>query len=220
VVPKPAEGQKGGLFDFGGGYIGEDEEDEGPAKRGGGSSEDGEGGQKTSGYLAMGSGMSGFGSGGGVGGYSDGGEAELPDRSRELVQATVDLLSIEVDTLAQKLVPRLEQYLQAFTQAKYGVSGVGPRGEITLLEEGKEALYRDLEGEDLDLVDASLRFTLAEFVLRRYRIPLLVDDPFTDLDPKRRKLLAQMLGYFARATQVVVFSQNEDIPGHALELEG
>lgn len=204
-------------FDFGGGLIGDDDEDDDDPKGGGG--RPGGSGQQASGYLAMGSGLSGFGGGGGIGSYGGGGDGLPPDRSRELVQATTDLLSVEVDKLATKLAPRLGQYLEAFTAGALKRAEIGPRGEVRVLSEaGEGQAFTELEGDTLDAVDAALRFTLAELVLRRYRMPLLVEEPFTNLDPKRRKLLTQMLGYFGRATQVIVLSEQTDLPGRALEL--
>ena len=205
------------MFDYGGGYIGDDEEDDEVSpkstKTNGGSDD----GASTAGYLAMGSGMSGFG-GGGIGGYSDGGAA-APDRSRELVQAAVDQLSVTVDDLGTRLVPRLGQYLEAFTAKTVKKAKLGPRGEVTVMpEQGEPIAYPDLGPDLLDTVDLALRFALAECVLRKFRIPVFVDDPLWAQDDKRRRLFGQMLGYFGRASQVVVLSGQSDLQGSPLDL--
>lgn len=219
VVP-PGASADTSMFDFGGGLIGGDDDDDEP-KRGGG---DDDGGASASGpgLHASGFGGMGGGSGGLGGGYGSGGEgAEVPDRSREMVQSTVDLLTTEVDALAESLGPRLGQYLQAFTDGAYTKSELGPRGALGLLgeTEADATLYRDLEGDAADQVDVALRFALAEAILRRYRFPLLVDDPFCNLDARRRGLYLQMLGYFAKATQVIVATSESDVPGKALKLD-
>jgi uncharacterized protein YhaN len=136
-----------------------------------------------------------------------------------LLQAIVDQLSVGVDDLATRLVPRLGQYLEAFTAKAYTRATLGPRGEVSVHPaEGEPVAYTDLSEDVVDTVDLALRFALAECVLRKFRMPVLIDDPMTELDPKRRKLLAQMLTYFGRASQVVVLSGQDDLQGTPLEL--
>lgn len=218
VVPATPPSAEQGMFDYGGGYIGDDEEDDEAPKKQGDDDADPDGSARTAGYLAMGSGMSGFGGGGGIGGYSDGGAASA-DRSRELVQAAVDQLSVSVDDLGTRLVPRLGQYLEAFTAKAIKKAKLGPRGEVTVLpEEGEPIAYPDLGPDLLDTVDLALRFALAECVLRKFRIPVFVDDPLWAQDDKRRRLFGQMLGYFGRASQVVVMSGQSDLQGSRLDI--
>ena len=206
------------MFDFGGAYIGGDDEDDEPNKprrSKGGGSDDGAG-ASGAGLWAAGSGGRGMSGIGGVPGYGDGDYAP-PDRSCALVGAAVDLLSVEVDVLAERLVPRLAQYLEAFTEGRYAAAVMGPRGEIALCPpDGDPVPYPDLPADVGDVVDVALRFALAESVLRRYRFPILIDDPFCDLGPRRRHLFGQMLAYFAQGTQLVVATSQEDLPGNRL----
>ncbi len=157
---------------------------------------------------------------GGYGGYGeDSGGAMAADRSRDLFHVAIDLLSIEVDDLAQRIGVRLGQYLTAFTDKTYREARFGARGELTVIDpEGEEVRYGELTDETLDMVDSALRFTLIEACLTQVRIPVLFDDPFKSFPPKKRKLLGQMLGYLANTTQVVVLTEQDDIGGHELRI--
>ncbi|MBK6683164.1 MAG: hypothetical protein IPG45_01720 [Deltaproteobacteria bacterium] len=209
------------LFDFGGGNIGgaDDDEEEGYGGGygpGGGGSDGEKQAPREDGYLmAGGFGPSGY---GGAGGYGED-DGPAPDRSRDLVQAAVDLLQLDVDTLATSLSPRLSQYLAAFTEKKWRGASFGARGELSVFEanEGPKVAYVDLQGEELDLVDVALRFSLVEAILRKVRVPLLIDDPFAELPGKRRRLFTQMVGYLASATQVLAATELEDLSGNELK---
>lgn len=209
------------LFDFGGGNIGGDDEEEDGYGSGYGGGGAGGGNDKQApreeGFLMAG-GLGGGGYGG-VGAYGDDGDGPAPDRSRDLVQAAVDVLQVDVDTLAASLAPRLAQYLAALTDKKHRGATFGPRGELSVYDgaDGEKTLYVDLEGDELDMVDTALRLGLVEAVLRKVRVPLLLDDPFFDLPGKRRRLFVQMIGYLASATQIVAASEAEDLTGNELK---
>jgi hypothetical protein len=161
--------------------------------------------------------------GGGAGGYGgygdDSGAAPAADRSRDLFQIARDLLSVEVDDLAQRITQRLGQYLVAFTDKHYRSCSFGPRGELTVSPaEGEPVPYVSLTGEALDMVDSALRFTLIEACLKEVRVPVVFDDPFTKFPPKKRLLLAQMLSYLGNTTQTFVLTGQADINGHEVTL--
>ncbi len=232
VLPPTKEAAS--LFDFGGGNIGHDDEDDegrgyssgysgGSAKKPGN-----DGGSSTSGshdgegYFAAssfpGSGGSGIAGGYGGGGGDDDGDMLAPDRSRDLMQAAVDLLQVDVDGLGLKIEKRLSQYLEAFTDGKFKKPEFGPRGEVSLIARGKEEsiAYVSLEGADLDLVDSALRFTLIEACLVKVRVPILIDDPYGAFPTKKRMLLSQMIGYLGKATQIVMLTDKADVTGNPL----
>ncbi len=210
--PAPKNVPGAGLFDFGGGVIGEDDdEDDAYGSKGGG------GGQSLAAedqieYLLMGGGSGGW---GGASGYD---EPAAPDRSRDLFEAAAELTQLDPERLGAQVSARLGQYLLAFTDGRYDKVELGPRGEVTVLprKSGDPVAYVALEGEILDLVDAAIRFTLVEHVVRKVRVPVLMNDPFGNFPPKRRTLLAQMLGYLGAATQVLVVTERSDLSGHQL----
>ena len=223
--PPKVDSRARALFDFDGGHLGgddDDEEEDGYGSgygSGGAKGEGGDGGSQAGGYFAVGLGGSGYGGFGGGGGYGDDGGYPAADRSRDLVQAAVDILQQNVDDLGRTIEKRLGQYLVAFTDGAFTRAEFGPRGEVRVrpADDGELVDYPSLEGETLDLVDAALRFCLVEAIVRERRIPVLFDDPFTSFTPKKRKLLAQMLAYLGGATQVVVSTSKDDITGHHLD---
>jgi hypothetical protein len=220
VAPKPvAAPGAAALFDYGGGDIGGNDDDD-EQGYGGGYGSGGGGGEKLAPHepFLEASGLGGGSGFRGAGGYGED-AAPPPDRSRDLVQAGVDLLQMDVDGLAQVLGPRIGQYLTALTDKKYRGAKFGPRGEVEVFEDpaGPKTGYMELEGEVLDLVDVSLRFALVEAILRKVRVPLLIDDPFTHLPGKNRRLFTQMIGYLGSATQLVIGTELEDLTGHDLK---
>jgi uncharacterized protein YhaN len=171
--------------------------------------------------LAIGGGIGGGGIGGsGIGGYSGGeGEPQIDaDRSRDLMQAAVDILSMQVDDLANALKPRLAQYLTAFTDGQFQPASFGPRGELTLAQSGQSnpIAYVALSPEQVDGVDAALRFALVEAIVSRFKIPLVIDDPFLAFPTKKRMILSQVLTYLGNATQIVLLTEKQDVTGNIL----
>ena len=196
---------------YGSGYGGR-----GPSRPGGGGG--------ASGMMAIGfGGPPGALGGGGLGGYGgygdDSGPLLTPDRSRDLFQVARDVLSIEVDDLAQKINKRLCQYLVAFTDKVYRECSFGPRGELSVMSsEGDPVPYAELPPSVIDMVDSALRFTLIEACLTQVRVPILFDDPFARFAPKKRMLLGQMLGYLGNNTQVIVLTDQADIQGNQITI--
>ncbi|MGF1508347.1 MAG: ATP-binding protein [Myxococcota bacterium] len=178
--------------------------------------------------LCMASGGFDGGYGGGMGiqaGYGGGGggngQAMLePDRSRELMQAGIDLMQTTLETFTPDFQRRFNQFLSALTDQRYVDSEFGPRGEVRVMDRDQKVTpYAKLQGEILDLVDVAIRFSLAEAVVSRVRIPVVVDDPFEAFPKRRRKLFVQMLQYMSKLTQVIVLTRTEDITeGHQIHL--
>ena len=213
------------LFDFEGGALTEDDEEDGYGTGyGSPSSSPGEPDSKLRsagpcGWWAAsaGGGSGGFGDGTGAPSGGDGG-SEPRDRSRELVESARAVLQVPVGTLAAKLQVRMGQYLAALTERRYARVQFSPRGAIRVGPKGSGALerYIDLTPDVVDEVDAAIRFCLAEAILRERHVPILVDDPFIELDARRRKLLGQMIQYLGRATQVFVVTPGDGIEGHPI----
>ena len=228
VAPVEANREEEGWFDYGGGIIGSDDEEEeegygsGYGRSEGSTPSSGRGrGSSTApaGMYAVGQGGGGGGLGGYEhGGYSDDGGGQYPDRSRDLMQAAVDILQMEIDELGRNVASRMGQYLAAFTDGTFVQPEFGPRGEVAVRpKEGDPIAYVSLPDDQVDLVDSAIRFCLVEAIVARHRLPVLFDDPFTGFPPKRRKLFSQMLAYLGANTQLLVMTPSEDIEGDRLE---
>ena len=238
--PPPSPRKDAGPFDFSGGYLTIDDEDEGyestesgydsgygPGRdgsgNGGGATSAGAANQSPS-WLCVGGGW-GYGSqppaGRHYGGPGGGDDPPLaPDRSRDLVVAATDLLQVQTDVLDELLAQRLGQYLMAFTDKRLRRAQFGPRGEVLLAgKTGDFVAYPDLEDDLVDLADASIKMALVEMVIRQFRIPVLLDDPFVDFPKARRTLVGQMLAYLSSATQVIIATPVQDLQGHVVTLD-
>ena len=215
------------LFDFEGRILGEEDEEEGYGSGyGTARTSTGEPGSELRSPASPQEGWLAVSSEGGAGNFGDGGGppprgaswVDPADRSRELIESARDVLQLPVEKLAAKIETRMGQYLSALTRRRYNRVKITPRGAVQVGLRGSADLerYCDLSRQTLDEVDAAVRFCLAEAVLRQYHVPMLIDDPFLKLDAHRRKLLAQMLQYLGRATQIVVLTPFKGIEGHSL----
>ncbi|MBK8014252.1 MAG: hypothetical protein IPK13_23250 [Deltaproteobacteria bacterium] len=156
----------------------------------------------------------------GVGGYGSGGfgaaAATGPaNRSVDLMQSGVDMTQKDEDALAEALGPRLNAYVSAFSDGRWTSVSFAARGALHLRTPGDDALtdYLSLEREDLDLVDAALRLSLLDLCVQSVVAPVIVDDPFEDLDAEKRMTFVQALAELGRATQVIVCTGRDDIAG-------
>lgn len=195
----------------------------GPGFFGVSSGSQGEGLSAASG-MGPGGGYGGFGgvsNYGGLGGPGGGDGSGLPpDRSRDLMQAGADLVQMDIEGLIGALKPRLVQYLAALSDQRVPDCSFGPRGELTVhMADGRERPYMQLGGEGLDLVDLALRFSLVEAITARTKIPLIVEDWAREFPERRRKLFLQMLQHLSKLTQVIVCTDQADVPGHQVGLD-
>ena len=158
----------------------------------------------------------------GGGGYGGAGASDSSDRSRALIRTGVDVLQTTIESLADGLSERMGQYVSALTDEVYEKAIVGPHGNVSFStrSEMTTVAYTELGAPLVDLVDAAIRLTLMEASVADTPAPILIDDPFTHFDGRRRAMFRQMLGYLASATQIVVLSSASDIEGHALTLRG
>jgi hypothetical protein len=234
VPPRPPTREAEQLFDFGGGNIGSDDDEEGygsgygtgsgrPSGGNPGSGSGASSGYDGEGLLAAPSlgGRGGIGSGGGTGSIdsydlSGSGNLLAPDRSRDLFQTAVDLLQLPVDDLAARIQKRVGQYLLVFTDEAFDSAIFGPRGEMAVTPKGggEPVGFMEIASDKIDLVDAALRFSLVEACVAKFKIPLLFDDPFLSFEAQKRVLLSQMLSYLAKMTQVFLLTERDDVAGN------
>jgi uncharacterized protein YhaN len=83
---------------------------------------------------------------------------------------------------------------------------------------GEVIPFMQLPPEHIDLVDSALRFSLIESCVAKFKIPVLIDDPYLSFDNKKRMLLSQMLGYIGSVTQVILLSEKQDVTGNPIQI--
>ena len=164
-----------------------------------------------------GGGSSGFGSGGH---FPYGGGGASRSRSELLIEAATDLVGTELDVLTSQSQPRAERFLQALTSRRFTQFRILNGGRVSVLGEPGEMSYDELEGADLDQVDAALRFALLEAVLRVRRAPVIIEEPLASLPPGRRAIVRRLYAHLASLTQLLVLTPAQDLDGHVVQVEG
>lgn len=114
----------------------------------------------------------------------------------------------------QGLTDAISKHFNDLTAGRY--TGVQLNGTAPALVNGTAALPTDLLSQGtLGSLALATRLALAELYLKDDSGFLVMDDPFTDMDPARRTAAAKALGHFARERQVLLFTCQ---PMHAKEL--
>ena len=148
------------------------------------------------------------------GGGEDGGPPP-EDGSAALGAALADVVHRPTQALAQALLPRLSQYLKAFTGGAFTGAEVGPSGEIRVKADGASGSspIGGVEPSMARAVEAAVHLAWLEAALTRVAMPVLVDDPFIGLNASARKLIGQAFKYMGDRTQVIIFTSESDMPG-------
>lgn len=155
------------------------------------------------------------------GGAADsyGGEGPAPtDGTAALGAALADVVHRPIEVLGPALIPRLAQYLRAFTGGAFVGAEVGPGGELRLRPaeaEGTSPLSA-VDPVHQRAVEAAIHLAWLEAAVSRVAVPVLVDDPFVGLPPPVRKLIGKALGYVGERAQVIVLTPEADLAGHVL----
>jgi hypothetical protein len=170
------------------------------------------------GWFAIGSSGSylGGGLGGGLSSLHLGGTSPVPlapDRSRDLVGAVADYLGADRQALLTELEPRIILALKALVDPNVDGLAFGAQGEIRVRIAGEiEARpWMGFEPDRLDALDTTLKLCLAEHCIRRQPVPMLVERPVAPAE--RREAIDRWLAALARASQVLIFSDESDFPG-------
>lgn len=104
---------------------------------------------------------------------------------------------------------------EALTNGRY--TGVWLEGPVPAQVKGAADLSTDILSQGtLGSLALATRLALAELYLKDDNGFLLLDDPFTDMDPARRTAAAKAIVDFARKCQVIILTCH---PGHAQELK-
>ena len=153
----------------------------------------------------------------GLGGSRRGGtlvaEPEVP---QNLVDKAAELLNLSADEVWEAIGQRLSAYLSALTDKRIVSSTTDEKRHWVLSNaDGRGGPYHGLPPELKDLAYAALRLALLERVAAHKRLPVLVDDAFSALEPAKRALIAKMLKGIAAQTQIIHRTPEEPPQGTA-----
>ncbi len=141
-----------------------------------------------------------------------------------MVQAGAQAARRDLATFVPMLAEKFAVYLRAIAP-RYGVNGISPEGEPSLTRQGVGAGTIDLAriGQgDRDAIVLALRCALLEITLPARQFPLIVDDPFGNLDDMRQAAAGKFLKRLSSVTQVVHLTSQKSflqIADHQVELK-
>jgi hypothetical protein len=153
----------------------------------------------------------------GLGGSRRGGttvpEPEVP---QNLVERAAELLNQSADEVWEAISPRLSAYLSALTDKRIASSSTDEKRHWVLSNaDGRSGPYHGLPPLLKDLAYAALRLALVERVATYKRLPVVVDDAFSSLEPAKRALVAKMLKGISAQTQIIHRTAEEPPQGTA-----
>ncbi len=153
----------------------------------------------------------------GLGGSRRGGtivpEPEVP---QNLVNKAAELLNLSPDEVWEAIGQRLSAYLSALTDKRIVSSTTDEKRHWVLSNaDGRGGPYHGLPPALKDLAYVALRLALLERVAAYKRLPVVVDDAFSALEPAKRALVAKMLKGIAAQTQIIHRTAEEPPQGTA-----
>ncbi|NTW65351.1 MAG: hypothetical protein HGB21_03405 [Nitrospirae bacterium] len=116
---------------------------------------------------------------------------------------------IEMETLVPAVESAAQRNLQTVSAGKYVRVEVGPDGlPIVHDKNGAKLAYGTLSHGTREMVCFCLHAGLVEAIAGKRRIPFILDDPFTGMDPARQHAACQLLRVLGTKTQVILFTSN------------
>jgi hypothetical protein len=116
---------------------------------------------------------------------------------------------VEMETLVPAVESAAQRNLTMVSAGKYVKVEVGPDGLPVVHDKGGAKLaYGALSHGTRELVCFCLRAGLVEAIAGKRRVPFVLDDPFTGLDPARQQAACQLLRSLGTKTQVILFTSN------------
>ena len=147
------------------------------------------------------------------------------ERVRRRAEAVARLeVAVRAERAAQRTDPfepfarLVGHYLALASDRRYSIIRSGDPPEDPLMPArfvrsgGPQLAYELLSQGTRDIVALALRLALAETALGGADVPLLLDDPLVDMDPRRRRAAAKAIAAYARSRQVLLFTCH---PEHA-----
>jgi hypothetical protein len=125
------------------------------------------------------------------------------DSSARLLDRAAELFAVERADLPRILQDRVGQYMVALSERKWSAVEIGAAaGMVCVGAPGRRAFY-ELPGRDADVAHLSLQLTIIETYAGRFKVPVILDDPFAFLTPAQQALAARMLKSLGQRTQVL-----------------
>jgi len=140
------------------------------------------------------------------------GEEIFQNPTQRLIAVAAHGLRIARGEFLQKLKAPLDKNLAAFSFKNFGDSHIELDGTFSVVEgEGNTRVrYEQLEPFKQDLAYFALKFTLLQFLIRDFPVPLLFDSLFSNLDARVVPVIAKALKFLGQQTQILFLTDREE----------
>ena len=145
-----------------------------------------------------------------------------PAQSREdpmpqVMKLASDIFSADILTLSGHFRDRAAQYLSALTERRWTALELDREGRAAAVGPSGRTPMGLLPARDLDFAYLALRLTVLEKFCARYKVPVLLEDPFEGMEESKLPLLGRMLKHLGTLTQVLHVTQH---PGFVSAADG
>jgi uncharacterized protein YhaN len=119
------------------------------------------------------------------------------------------LSGIEMETLVPAVESAAQRNLAAVSAGRYVKIEVGADGQPLLHDKtGGKHGYASLSHSTREMACFCLRAGVVEAIAGKRRLPFVLDDPFTGMDPVRQQAACNALRVLGTKTQVILFTSN------------
>ena len=135
--------------------------------------------------------------------------AARDDHCKQLLGFARDVLLVDVDQVVAQIQARAGQVAAAFSEGRWAGVSFNSKGECSARgADGALQAFTALSDADADAVYVAVKVALLEAVLKRGRVPVVIDRAFDTLPDAKLLLVKRLLGFLAGQTQVVCVSAN------------
>ena len=116
---------------------------------------------------------------------------------------------VEIETLVPAVEAAAQRNLATTSNGKYVRVEVGPDGQPLVHDRNNATVaFAGLSHGAREMVCFCLRAGIVEAIAGKRRLPFILDDPFTGMDPARQMAACQVLRTLGAKTQVILLTSN------------
>ena len=127
-----------------------------------------------------------------------------------ILESSGRLLGLSSDEMYKQVSVRANLYLQAFSGKRYQeFRKDGDLIQVRFADMGQEVELKQLGKSGMDIVYLALKLVVLEMLVSKYQFPVLIDEPYLNMDETRTASIAKTLKRLSQKTQVVNFTSQK-----------
>jgi len=128
----------------------------------------------------------------------------------KILESSGRLLGLSADEMYKQVSDRANLYLQAFSGKRYQeFRKDGDLIQVRFADMGQEVELKQLGKSGMDIVYLALKLVVLEMLVSKYQFPVLIDEPYLNMDETRTASIAKTLKRLSQKTQVVNFTSQK-----------